>query len=136
MLQDGADVSAGRINHQTDMKVRLRVLELGDSGQGSLGGVEGLLHRGRPIQGLARSLKRVGQRKKKTGCTSQEPVEINEAKETLKIWPYRLAWKLDNCLHVARERADSRGRNSMSQKLDLLLAEDGLLVVDGETILA
>ena len=29
MLRDGADVSAGRINHQTDMKVRLRVLELG-----------------------------------------------------------------------------------------------------------
>ena len=29
MLQDGADVSAGRINHQTDGKVRLRMLELG-----------------------------------------------------------------------------------------------------------
>ena len=54
----------------------------------------------------------------------------------LKIWPCPQTWKLDNLLHVARERADSRGRNPMSQKLDLLLAEDGLLGVNGETILA
>ena len=44
-------------------------------------------------------------------------------------------WKLDNRLHVARERADSGGQNPMSQKLHLLLAEDGLLRVDGEAVL-
>ena len=136
MLQDSADVSARLINHQADGKVCLRMLKLGGSGQGCLGGVEGLPYRWRPSQGLARALKCVGQRKEKTGCASQKPVlEVHEAKEMLKIEGCQRAWKLDDWLHVAREGADSGGRNPMSQKLHLLLAEDRLLRVDGETIL-
>ena len=60
------------------------MLELGGVGQGGLGGVEGLLHGGRPVEGLARALKSVGQRQEETGSTSQKPaVEIDEAKEAL-----------------------------------------------------
>ena len=51
----------------------------------------------------------------------------------LKIEGCQRAWKLDDRLHVARERADSGGQNPMSQKLHLLLAEGGVLRVDGET---
>ena len=62
------------------------MLELGGSGQGCLGGVEGLLHQRRPSQGLARTLKCVGQREEKTSSASQKPaVEVHEAKETLKF---------------------------------------------------
>ena len=85
------------------------MLELG-VGQGCLGSVESLLHWGGPSQGLARALKCVSQREEKTGSALQKPpVEVHEAKETLKIEACRREWKLDNRLHVARERADSRG---------------------------
>ena len=60
----------------------LRVLELGSSSP--LGGVEGLLHQQGPSQGLARTLKCVGQREQKTGSTSQKmSVKIHQAKDTL-----------------------------------------------------
>ena len=38
-------------------------------------------------------------------------------------------------LHVARELPDARGRNLMAQKLNLLLAENRLERVDGQTVL-
>ena len=86
-------------------------------GQGCLGGVEGLLHRRRPSQGLARTLKCVGQREEKTSSASQKAaVEVHKTKEMLKFEACRRAWKLDDRLHVARERADSGGQKTCCPK--------------------
>ena len=62
-------------------------------------------------------------------------IEVDEPEEMLEFEACRGAWKLDDSLHMAREWPDSRGRNLMSQKLDIPLAKNRLQQVDGQTIL-
>ena len=110
------------------------MLELGGSGQGLLGGVEGLLHQRGPSQGLARTLKCVGQRKQKTGSTLQKPaLEVHKPKETL-----TLTKGVENGPpppHGQGAGGSLRPKPDVP-KLHLLLAKDRLLGVDGEVVLS
>ena len=72
---------------------------------GSLLEGEGLVHGRSPSQGLARALQRVCEEKQK--APEKPKVDVDELEEVLELEPFLRAWKLDNGLHMARERPDA-----------------------------
>ena len=65
-------MGVGGINHETDGKVRLGVLKLGNSGQSRLGGLKGLVHGRGSKQGLTRPLQHVGEGEQKPRHTTEK----------------------------------------------------------------
>ena len=123
VFQDSPHMGVGGIKHETNGKVRLGVLKLGKSGQSRLGGIKGLVHGQGSMQGLTRPLQHVGEGEQIPRHTTQkQTVEVDKPEEVLELKPCGRAGKLDDSLHMDRdrERADTQAyiifyKNPISQ---------------------
>ena len=108
VLQDSPQMGIGSINNETDGKVCPGVLKLGNSGQSCLGGLKGLVHWQGSKQGLTRPFQRVGEGEQKPRHTAEkQTVEVDKPEEAPELKPCGRAGKLDDDLHMDRERADT-----------------------------